>query len=310
VFARRYPRWRALFSAGLGVFPAHAMPSATRWPVSGGPFVLRARHAGLDLIFDRNEKAWDGVSAAKTVRIAFVPDATAALELFKTGRVDALGPYLAPDWQRRVRAAGAAVSSDSGLSWAGLVFSTTHAPTRTQRIRRAIAGGFDRARIVKGLVQSEGSVLATPDPGGDPLRTTMYAPVKKGSGARPSITLAFVGADDLAGVVARAIQFQTRAAFDIQPIALDADVFWSRWLSGTRMQAAVELFRDPPGGAARARFGSEGASLVARVPVVPLFRVAVSLGYRARTFCGVPPRSSAEADGPFWDLANWHPCKG
>src|SRR2546426_984172 len=61
-----------LFSAGLGVIPAHVRDYAT-WRVSGGPFRLEAWHRGLDMIFVRNARA-SPAALLDRIRVVFVPD--------------------------------------------------------------------------------------------------------------------------------------------------------------------------------------------------------------------------------------------
>lgn len=282
-----------------------AIPKA-RGPVAGGPFTLQSWHRGLDMIFARNAAA-AAPAKFKTLRVVFVTDASAALALFENGSVDVLGPYAAPDWQRRVRAAGADVTSDTGASWFGLRFSTTHEPAKSARF--SFARRLDAARLIGGLVQGEGTALRSPDPEGAPaLDAWAAAAAPKPVRGRPSLTIAYATEDDLPGVIARAIQFQVRAVYDVQPIALEAGALWRDWIPGARMQAAIELFRDPPGGAAQARFGARGAQLLQQMPVLPLYRTAVSLGARASKFCGARPAAKASAAGPFWNAGEWKPC--
>ena len=355
-FRTPFRRWRDLFSAGLGVLPAHALATAPRlaslssgWPVSGGPFVLKTWHRGLDMIFEPNLHAWGGTPLLKQLRVVFVPDALGALQLFKSGQIDALGPYEAPDWTARV---GSGVSTDSGQTWMGVVLNTRSRVLADSKVRQAFADSIDRTRLVRGLVQREGGSLDAILPGTTHAfarypdlgraRTTLSADGWTGSGIRTrrgtklSFTIAVADSDGLGQVLARAITYQAaRAGIDVQSVSLPVDEIMSKWLPGPRFDAAIVEWRDPPEGAARARFAGGGkllnvarladatlnrdlaaedasqtvaakepsqARIAALVPVLPLATLVVSLVSSARAH-GL--QANAEADGPFWNADQW-----
>ena len=347
-FRRVFPQWQDLFSAGLGVLPAHALrslkPLSSGWPVSGGPFVLKTWHRGLDMIFEPNPRAWYGRPKLRTLRIVFVPDDIGALQLFRRHSVDVLGPYEGADWIRRAReAAGRRVSTDTGQTWIGIVLNSAAAPLTDARVRRAFADSIDRVRIVAGLVQNEGTLLnAIPPSSSSPFATYgnigrarsvlsaagwSGAPIRSKGSTKLSFTVAVPDSDGLAGIIARALTFQAvRANIDVQEINLPIDELM-QWLTGSRFRAAILTWRDPPGGAARARFAGGGRLLdIARlndaalnaallsggtsaqvrlaslVPVIPLSTLAVTLAWSARVR---GPVANAEADGPFWNVQEW-----
>lgn len=243
----------------------------------GAPFTLRAWHKGLDMFFQANLRATTMPSFAM-IRVVFVPDPAGALELLKRSEVDVLGPYLAPDWQRRLRAAGAQLSSATGTSWVGLSFSrAVDAGTRAR-----VVGSFDLPRIVQGLVQAEGKAY----PGGG-LTSEAVGPKTK-------LTLAVPEPDDLSGAVARAIQFQARATLDIQPIAVDATELYDSWFASEHSQVAITLSRSAP-----------SVDLVRSRSSVPLFEPAVTLAWRAGRVCGV---RIEDAGAPFARSGEWRRC--
>lgn len=324
IFRRAYPAWRDLFSAGLGVLPAHASSSGRRWPVSGGPFVLQRWRAGLDMVFRPNPHAWESEPTVERLRVVFVPDASGALELFRLGRVDVIGPYHAPDWLRRVDEVAEAVSSEVGDTWAGMLFNFRAPPVSSVEVRRAFVDAIDRERLARGLVQREGELLLSVGPRGPAIGTARGAvgrarrrleregwtggPVRTRGGNELRFTLAAVP-EDLPFMMAEALKFQAaRAGFIFETVPLDAARLWGSWLDGDEFEAAYLIWRDPPEGALAARagragFGDWNAAAVERlVPIVPLYRVAVTLGSSARVD-GV--RSSAAADGPFWNAHQW-----
>lgn len=290
-FRSHLRRWRDLFSAGLGVLPAHALSTpqalaglSSGWPVSGGPFVLHAWHHGLDMIFAPNPHPWGGKPLLQQIRVVFVPDDIGALTLFARGQVDVLGPYQAPDWIRRVSAvARGQVSTDQGQTWLGVVLNVRAGPLSDVRVRQAFAYGIDRARIVTGLLQGDGLALNAVPPSSstpfaeyanaDRARAMLSADGWTGSGVRTkggrrlSFTIAVADSDGIGGVIARAIEYETaRVGMDVQALVLPEDRLMGEWLPGARFDAAVLTWRDPPEGALREHFGSgAGAANVARL---------------------------------------------
>jgi peptide/nickel transport system substrate-binding protein len=289
-FRAPFRRWRDLFSAGLGVLPAHALSTArslatlsSSWPVSGGPFVLKAWHRGLDMIFEPNPHAWAGEPHLQRLRVVFVPDALGALTLFHRGAVDALGPYQVPDWMKRIAGPGTTVTTDTGETWMGIVMNTRSKLLADARVRRAFADSIDRPRLVRGLIQAEGAPLnaippatSTPFTGYGDLgraRATLSADGWTGSGVRTrrgtklSLTIAVADSDGVGQVLAHAITYQAaRAGIDVQSVALPVDEIMTKWLPGPRFDAAILEWRDPREGAVRARFAGGGTLLnVARL---------------------------------------------
>jgi ABC-type transport system substrate-binding protein len=233
-----------------------------------------------------------------------------------------------------------------------VVLNTQAAPLNDARVRRAFADVIDRARLVRGLVQDQGTLLnAIPPAPGKAFagfgnlaraRSTLTSAgwtgsdVRQKSGDKLMFTIAISDADGLGGVLARAIQYQAaRAGFDVEALVLPEDRLFSEWLPGSRFNAAILSWRDPPEGAARAHFSStpRGAPNIARlsdgdlddaftaedastsssqtgsesalarlVPVIPMSLLTVTI-VTAPSLKGV--RSSAEADGPFWDAQHW-----
>lgn len=286
VFAGPFLRWRDLFSAGLGVLPEHALGGKNfskelsgAWPVSGGPFSLASYTPGLELVYARNPSAWGGAPLVDRVRVLFVPDPTTAIQLFRRGDVDVLGPYSAPDFARRVSEdPDARVTRDAGATWVGLALNTSHPALSDARVRLALVRAIDRAAIVEGLVRDEGvahedGFVAPAQPGAfaaldaDTGAATALLEeagfragrdgIRRRAGTELGFTIASIASDELADRVLRAVHGQTRAlGFDPNLVGVDADEFWSEWMQGSRFEAALAWMADPPGGAARARYAS------------------------------------------------------
>lgn len=369
VFDEPFRRWRDLFSAGLGVLPAHALAGrdAARelrrtWRVSGGPFVVERWRPGLEIAFRRNPRAWGGAPTLERLTVRFVPNPTTALALFRRGDADALVAYQGIDFARRARLTGGArVTSDTGATVAVLLLNVRAGPLAATRVRRALGRVLDRRRIEIGIVRDEGEPLdgllpgspnlqrpvvgARPDVAG--ARRLLARAGWRGDGVRTRegvplrITVALPRDDDLPRRVARAARVQAeRAGFDLVPVALDPDRLWSDWLPGSRMEAALVIWRDPPSGSLGARFGSgrtpptginysrvtdrtldrrldafdraievpaqDAAAAQERLadvaPAVPLYAVTVSVVTSARI---AGARAAAAADGPLWNAHEW-----
>ncbi len=297
VFRAPFARWRDLFGAGLGVLPQHALGRtdiskalARSWPISGGPFMLKAWTPGLEMVFERNPRAWGTAPNLDRIRVQFVPDPVTALQLYAAGKVDVLGPYVAADLARRARVArSGTTTSDRGATWAGLFLNVRTPALSDARVRRALAMGMNRRAIAEGLVREQGLFTDSPS-AADASRTSAsfaryrYEPADAekllddagwrgtGSGTRRkagrelSVTVASVGHDELVQRVLRACNGQAAAiGIDLNLIAMDANELWGTWIHGSRFQAALLVERDPPGGALRARFGLPGAHDVSRL---------------------------------------------
>lgn len=350
-FDRPFARWRDLFSAGLGVLPERALRGkdlrralADGPPVSGGPFRLRKWTRGLELVFERNPRAWGGVSRLDRIRVRFVPDAVTALQLFRRGDVDALAGYHGVDLSRHAAAVpGATLSRDGDGTVAALLLNTRARALRDARVRRALGLSLDRRRIAVGLVREEGERIDRLDP----LRRALFPRRADATrarrlldGRRPRLTIALARDDELPGRVFRALLVQAgKTGFELTAVPLDPDRLWGEWLASSRMEAALVVWREPPAGSLRARFGSafrpprgsnysgladraldralerlDAAPSAARAaaaarrladlaPVVPLYAPAVTVAARAE-LRGV--RANGGADGPLWNAGEWY----
>lgn len=296
-----------LFSEGLGVLPAHAIGApqqrrrlASAFPVSGGPFVLKRWRKGLDMTFERNPNAFAPLAPALDgIRIVFVPDALGALALFERGAVDALGPYSTADFARRAAdVSGAQVSSEVQSTIMRLVLSMARAPLRQDEVREALIRSFDRARAVGGLLGPEGQPAPCAPCGVTSLTQAKALlqgagwtgrPIRRRAGRRLALTVAVENTDELGGFLARALQRGAAVAgFDVQVVALDAQTFWTEWLRGDDLQAAIVTRRVPILGRGQVAYD--------------LARMNVSLAGEA----GLTLSSDAGGDGPFAAAATWH----
>ena len=276
VFAHPFARWMDLFDR---ILPSHVLSGkpfdtalATTFPVSGGPFVFSSWTPGLQIVYTRNPRAWDGEPSLDRIVVEFVPDVVTAFQLLAAGKVDALGPYPGVDVARRAGLVpGAHVSADIGATWDGIFLNTRDQTLADARVRQALALAVDRPGIVSGLVRDEGRVLDALTPGGTPAfggrdlaraKALLNAAGWTGSGTRTrsghelSFTLAVAG-DELPDRVLAALHQQAAdAGFDVNVIDMNAGELWHDWIWGSRFEAAFLELRDAPGGELRARFDS------------------------------------------------------
>lgn len=292
VFREPFARWRDLFSAGLGVLPAHALGKTDisgalvrSWPVSGGPFVFKSRTAGLELVLERNPRAWGDVPLLDRIRIVYVPDPVTALQLYARGQVDVLGPYPAVEFGRRASVArrGSSVTGDRGATWVGLFLNVKTPELTDVRVRRALALALDRAAIAEGLVREQGTLWDAPS-AGDTGRTVASferyrqdvdeaarlldaagwgepsgGGTRRKGGRELSVTLAATGSDELSQRVLRALNTQASGiGVDLNLVSMDFDRLVGDWAPGSRFESGLLVLRDPPGGGLRARFGLAG----------------------------------------------------
>lgn len=292
-FTRPVPAWRSLFSDGLGVLPEHALRDADfgkalgqSWPVSGGPYVLTHYTRGLELVYEASPHAWGTAPSVRQIRVQFVPDATTAVQMFRKGKVDILGPYSSGDFARRAaELPDATLTTDTGASRVDVRFASSGIMADA-RVRDAFAAATDRPALIDGLVRAEGTRLDHPvgfDPNraGALLREAGYT-----ASRRPSITFTSVGSDDLAARLSRGLYYQLKeAGFEVNLVEMEYEQLWRDWLPSGRMQAALVRATGAPAS-----------------PHIPLYRASVSAVASARV-SGV--KASATADGFLAFAAEW-----
>jgi ABC-type transport system substrate-binding protein len=332
---------------------------ATGIVVSGGPFILATWTHGLQMVYARNPYS-PVQPALDRIVVEFVPDTETAFQLLRRGEVDALGPYEGIDVARRAASiAGVTSTHDAGTTWAGLWLNTRASVLSDVRVRRALARALDRPGIVDGLVRDGGALLDAAAVGDPPVfsgfrRSLAQAkqllqdagwtggPIRKRNGADLSVTVGTVG-DELTERVLHAMHVQAaEAGIDLNVVDLDPDQLWRDWVFSTsRLEAALLIERDPPGGALDARFdsrrrapGGENVSGIADraldralrsadqasdvagperaqaeqriaelLPVIPLYQVTVVVvaGPHAGGLV-----ANASQDGFLWDAEHWY----
>ncbi|MHB8511313.1 MAG: ABC transporter substrate-binding protein [Actinomycetota bacterium] len=290
-FAHPISSWRSLFSDGFGVLPEHALSgkdfnSALRssWPVSGGPYVLTTYIRGLELVFDANPHWWGERPHASRVRVEFVPDQTTALQLYRAGKVDVVGPYSSGDFARRLaQEPDIHLTQDQSTLEEVIAMSTKQLPDAS--VRNALVEATNRDALVAGLVRAEGSRI----PDGVP-----YSSANASSGLatlqHQSISIAIDSGDDIQGRIATAMYYELHAlGVDLNIVAVEYEEEWGYWLGSNRFQIALVRQLQPEGPLANAQEW-------------PLYKVTATVGARS-SVTGV--QSNASSDGFLEGAAHW-----
>jgi peptide/nickel transport system substrate-binding protein len=339
--------WRDLFSAGRFVLPAHAARSVRaveRWdrgpPVTAGPFSLERWIPGRSVTLAADPSFWGPPSRLARMEVAFVPDPTTALQLLRSGRLDALAPMLGISWGHRLRRLdGVTVTSASGADLVHLILNVrTVGPAQ---VRRRLIGAIDRTRFAGSVLRQEAAAaegVVAPEQG-------EALPAWRGYGLDPpapldlsaELSLVYVRGE-LLGLVARYVQAELRrAGADVELVPLEADVFRGTFLPEGRFDLAITETRTGPSpelwrwaqaeGAApplsglrdgrlmtlqiRAERGGEDETealeaaqerLASLAPVLPLFQPEVTMAWR-NGVTGIRPNPSV--DGPLWNAWAW-----
>lgn len=214
------------FDRGYPVLPPdfEASNYSNAWPVSGGPFELKAWNKGLGLEFRANLTAPGGPPKLEGLFVSFVPDPEAALALFERNEIDVLTRYGAPAWRERLVKAGA-VESDAG---AGRTVALVMRAPATTAARERMLARIDLARINDVLVQKEAALRCD----GKAAWPQCYRGDLPDAGPRVGpLTLAYLSSDTLAATVAAALRLmlgplrlQPRSAADLATHVGDIDL--------------------------------------------------------------------------------------
>jgi peptide/nickel transport system substrate-binding protein len=148
----------------LGDVPPAQMiqhPFGTSSPVGNGPFRFLRRAPGQEWVFEANPdfpEALGGRPYLDRVVFRLVPEMTTLLTELLTGRVDVyLGPN--PNQAEQIeRAPGVRLIASRNRAWTYLAFNTRRPQFSDPRVRRAIAMGLNRQRMVDALVYGYGAV--------------------------------------------------------------------------------------------------------------------------------------------------------
>ncbi len=162
------------FSNGLEVMtfpilPKHLFEGANRskladdsFPIIGtGPFQLAEHQRMKELKLTRNSQYWAKKPYIEAVEVVIVPDREAQISLFDNGDIDFAQP-LSIDWARFADNKNSNVYEYVSNNLEFLGFNFKNQLLQDKNIRKAIAFGVDRHKIVKNIYLNHGTVTDVP----------------------------------------------------------------------------------------------------------------------------------------------------
>lgn len=161
-----YASWRALFSNGYGVLPAHILEGQDRaalmkdgYSWSGGPWIIDSWERGTSVTLVPNENYWGEPPHLDKVTFQFLTDTAAAFQALKSGQVDALYPSPQLDALSQIEAGipGTRSQVDAQTGNLEAIWLNNQAfPFDSQAVRQAATYAIDREAIVNRLFGSIG----------------------------------------------------------------------------------------------------------------------------------------------------------
>lgn len=253
---------------------AYILPGgeAKNLKLSAGPFVVRSRVPGLEVVYGPNP-AWTGKPPSlDRVRIQSIQSVETMLALLERGRLDAAAVPSTVNIDERLEERDLTPIVGEGGETIVLDLAGS-APT--QASRAAIVRAIDRRALAEGLIRDDGRVLTSRVP--------------KASAAHLAIQVAAPAGDELLLLMQRVIQRHLQSeSIDAELVVIEPETFYGAWERD-----------DPVDVALRRRgvvTGSEG------LDSVPLFEVNTFIALRTDVL-GLMPYASLE--GPLWNVEAW-----
>ena len=163
VFKKKFADWKALWSGGGTIVPAHVGkrvgfntgfdkfdPSVV---ISGGPFKIQSYNQGRDLTLTRNDRYWGKKPNLESIVFRFIEDSAQQVPALKNREVDMIYPQPQLDLVSEVKAITDVENElNFGLSFEHLDFNFKNEHLKVKEVRQAIAKALDRDAIVKRTV--------------------------------------------------------------------------------------------------------------------------------------------------------------
>jgi ABC-type transport system substrate-binding protein len=135
---------------GSRIDPAHSGAQAIVTDVNGtGPYRLESWKSGSEISLARNDSYWGASVRNERVIVRWREGAAGRLEELAGTTVDGVDDLAAPGVRAVEDDVGLRLEPRPGLNVFYLGFTNTYAPYDNERVRRAIAMGIDRRRIVE-----------------------------------------------------------------------------------------------------------------------------------------------------------------
>ncbi len=270
------------------------LPAGRSAALYSGPFIVRSRVPGLQIVFEPNPAA-EIRPHLDRVTVRFTEGLDFLIGLLRKTRLDAAWLPSTVNLAQRLDEVG--LRHVSALGWERIYLDLSGADlTRPQRGR--VASAIDRTAIHRGFVRDRGRVADTlhPEPGATgaegPYEAVFRGP-SKGEGL-PLQLSAPVG-DELLELTQRLVQVQLDAAgFDVELVNVDARRFYGSWARN-----------DPVAGAFRRAGGAPGSDELGAVDLeaLPLLHVETVIAWTG-SLQGV--RVNPTIEGPLWNAEAWH----
>lgn len=129
-------------------------------PVGTGPFMFDSWNRGSELVFTRNENYWGEQPAFDTLVFRWAEESTSRILELESGNADYITALAASDYETIESNADLQVLPDLNPNIFYVGFTNTFAPFDNEMVRKAIAMGIDREKIVS-TFYPEGSEVAT-----------------------------------------------------------------------------------------------------------------------------------------------------
>lgn len=300
---RRGPR-RMVLSGKIVDWPtvlarvSFVLPARRTAALYSGPFILRSRVPGLQMVFEPNRGATlqphlDRITVRFTQGLDFL------IGLLRRGRLDAAWLPSSVNLVQRLEESG--LQHLSALGWERIYLDLSGADL-TPVQRRRLASAIDRAAIHGGFVRTDGRTADTlhPEPGATgaegPYETVFRGP---GRGQGVSVQLSAPVGDELLELIQRLVQVQLDGAgFDVELVNVDARRFYGSWARD-----------DPVAGAFRRAAGAPGWDAGGGVDLdaLPLLQVdsVVAWGGGLQAL-----QVNPTIEGPLWNAEAWHLLPG
>ncbi|MDQ2817855.1 MAG: peptide ABC transporter substrate-binding protein [Candidatus Eremiobacteraeota bacterium] len=163
------PAVATFFAAGGGALPYCVLPehllaklpdinhaAYDSKPVGTGPFSVDRYEPGSVLILKANPRYWRGAPKLAEIHWLIVPDTNTRMVMLRTGEADLF--YLAANnvATQLKGISGIHLVQKTMNSFVYLSFNLKHPPLDDVRVRRAIAMGVDRDRIIRDVLRGDG----------------------------------------------------------------------------------------------------------------------------------------------------------
>lgn len=273
---------------------SYVLPARVGAEVYSGPFILRSRVPGLQLLLTPNP-ASDVQPYLDRVTIRFTEGLDFLIGLLSDGRLDAAWLPSSVNLAQRLDELG--LEHDRVLGWERIYLDLAGADLPDEE-RRRVARAIDRSQILNGFVRADGRIANTLHPApGERGAEGAFGAIFRGRDDRGSADLqlsAPIG-DELLELVQRLVQVQLDSAgFEVELVNVDARRFYGEWAAD-----------DPIAGALRRAGGAPGWEEPERGDLdrLPLFQVSSYIVRRA----GMEGlKVNATIEGPLWNAETWH----